>query len=58
MLDCRPLMIAVAMTFAAGPVLAAEALTCGETITAKTTLADLEKAYGKKNVKTGQVDGP
>ena len=58
MIDCRPLMIALTLTFAAGPVLAAEALTCDGTITAKTTLADLEKAYGKKNVKTGQVDGP
>jgi hypothetical protein len=57
MLDCRSLMIAFTLSFAAGPVLAAEALTCGETITAKTTLADLEKAYGKKNVTTGQVDG-
>jgi len=58
MIDCRPLMMALTLTFAAGPVLAAEALTCDGTITAKTTLADLEKAYGKKNVKTGQVDGP
>ena len=58
MLDCRPLIIALTLTFAAGPVLAAEALNCDGPITAKTTLADLEKAYGKKNVKTGQVDGP
>lgn len=58
MLDCRPLMIALGLTFAAGPVLAAEELACDPAITAKTTLADLEKTYGKKNVKTGEVDGP
>lgn len=58
MLDCRPLTIALTLTFAASPVLAAPAYNCDGTITAKTTLADLEKAYGKKNVKTGQVDGP
>jgi hypothetical protein len=58
MLDCRALMIALTLTFAASPVLAAPAYTCDGTIMAKTTLADLEKAYGKKNVKTGQVDGP
>ena len=51
-------MIALALTFAAAPVLAAEALSCDGTITAKTTLADLEKAYGKKNVKTGPFVHP
>ena len=39
------------------PALAAD-LACDPSITAKTTLAELQKTYGKKNVVTGQVDGP
>jgi hypothetical protein len=58
MVDCRPLIVALTLSLAAGPVFAAEELACDQTITAKTTLADLEKAFGKKNVITGEVDGP
>ena len=46
----------VALSFAA-PAFAAD-LACDTAITAKTTLADLQKTYGKKNVVTGDVDGP
>jgi len=58
MIDCRPLIFAAAFVSITAPVLAAEELACDPAITAKTTLADLEKAFGKKNVVTGEVDGP
>jgi hypothetical protein len=47
---------ALALSFVT-PAFAAD-LTCDPSITAKTTLADLQKTYGKKNVITGDVDGP
>jgi hypothetical protein len=39
------------------PAFAAD-LACDPSITAKTTLADLQKTYGTANVITGDVDGP
>lgn len=58
MIDCRPLIAAALLVAVAAPAVAADKLACDPAITAKTTLAELEKAYGKANVVTGETDGP
>src|SRR4051812_26074790 len=52
----RPALALLPLMLGIAPALA-DQLDC-TTIGPKTTLADLQKTYGKANVKTGPVDGP
>src|SRR5690606_1876227 len=54
-----PMRVALAalLMLTATPVLAAE-IGCDGVFNASTTLADIEAAYGKDNVVTGEVPGP
>lgn len=52
----RPLLALLPLVFSITPVLA-DQLDC-TTLGPKTTLADLQRLYGKANVVTGEVDGP
>jgi hypothetical protein len=49
--------VAVVLMTLAGPAFAAE-IGCKAPFTSDATLADIQKAFGKANVKTGKVDGP